>query len=205
MMEFCVKKIEQLITKEELPQAILSFGMERKNELLKIKNISKVMESVAATILMNQLLLDSGYATDDLVKDKNGAPRLIKQTQLHCSISHSKEYVACAISNQPIGIDIQIMKDINYTSIAKRFFHPQEIKCLSKVSENSLENFYQIWTSKESYLKMLGFGLKRDLHSFYSNLEKKQIFDLDEICVGNLFLKSYEQYMLCICTKPIKE
>jgi 4'-phosphopantetheinyl transferase len=189
-MKYYVEKIENLITKKELQEAILSFGMERKKEIQKSKNTTSVMESVAATILMDQLLVDSGYLSDDLIKDKNGAPRFLKQKDLYCSISHSNEYVACAISDYPIGIDIQKMKEVNQVLLSKRFFSEQE-----KLSEN----FYQIWTSKESYLKMIGIGLKKELNSFYTDLKKNQMFDLNGNIIGNLFYKEYEQYVFCIC------
>lgn len=200
MIKFSVEKIDDLIRKEELPKAILSFGMERKRELENIKNHDKMMESVAATILMNKLLTDAGYAADDIIKDNNGAPKLMNQKDIYCSISHSKEYVACGISSSPIGVDIQKMKIVDQKNFSKRFFNEEEVRYLEKIKKNPLEIFYQIWTSKESYLKMMRIGLQKELKSFKTDLKKNVIFDLNGNIIGKVYYKIYEDYMFCICS-----
>ena len=55
MRHFYVKKIEELISEKELPEAILSFGMERKREILSCSSKKRKLESTAVTILLQNL------------------------------------------------------------------------------------------------------------------------------------------------------
>ncbi len=201
MIKFCVAKINELINEKELPQAILSFGMERKNEILNKTNLKKRMESAAATILMNRLLKESGFLPDEIIKDETGAPKFVIQTKLYCSITHSFDFVACAISDMPIGIDIQKMKEDDRTVFVNRFFCEKERNYVINSSENATKNFYQIWTSKESYLKMMRIGLRNDLQSLYTDLEHGKILDMQTLERGSLKFVESKDYMFCICTK----
>lgn len=199
MKNFYVKKIEDVISEKELPQAILSFGMERKNEVLLISNKKKQLESAAVTILLQELLMESGYQKDEIIKDEKGAPKLKKQKNIFCSLSHSKEYVSCAISDQAIGIDIQEMREGKRERISKRFFHKKEQELCNQ--NTSIELFYKIWTSKESYVKMLGSGLAGNMDSFYLDMEKESICSCDGKQLASVSFKSYDSYMLCITTE----
>ncbi len=67
---------------------------------------------------------------------------------IHRSLSHKENYVIIAISNKPIGIDLEII----YPRIPKFLdkFSPQEYAILG---EKNLTNFYHIRTAKEAYFK----------------------------------------------------
>lgn len=195
-MYFYVKKIEELISEKELPRAILSFGMQRKNEILSISNKKKKLESAAATMLLHQLLVDFGYDKDEIIKNEQGAPELKNQKEVFCSISHSGEYVACAISEKKIGIDIQEMKEGKRTKISERFFHEKEQKLCEL--DYSLELFYKIWTSKESYVKMNSCGLAGNMHLFYLDLPGNHIISEGNEIMSNVYFEQIDGYMLCI-------
>lgn len=199
MKNFYVEKIEDVISEKELPKAILSFGMERKHEILSISNKKKQLESAAATLLLRQLLVDSGFQKDEIIKDEKGAPKLKKQMKIFCSLSHSNEYVSCAISDQAIGIDIQEMREGKRERISKRFFHKTEQELCNQ--NKSLELFYKIWTSKESYVKMLGSGLAGNMDSFYLDMKKECICSNEGKQLASVSFKSYKSYMLCIATE----
>ena len=81
------------------------------------------------------------------------------------NISHSKGRVACAVSDTPVGIDIEKLTEKSDTDIknfAKRYFVENEIALLEKEEYSALA-FYKIWTKKEAYSKMLGSALSRNL------------------------------------------
>ena len=81
------------------------------------------------------------------------------------NISHSKGRVACAVSDRPVGIDIEKLTEKSDTDIknfAKRYFVENEIALLEKEEYSALA-FYKIWTRKEAYSKMLGSALSRNL------------------------------------------
>lgn len=86
---------------------------------------------------------------------------LKKSKNIDFNITHSGDWVACAIDSNDIGIDIEQIKDINVTDF-EEILSPKEINYI----DEKLERFYQIWTLKESYIKALGVGVYKDLSSF---------------------------------------
>ena len=83
----------------------------------------------------------------------SGAPYFKGDETTFISLSHSGEWVVCALSQTPIGIDIQQNKQIDYQKISKRF---------GIVAEN-LQDFYQKFTLSEAYAKQQGCGLAQSL------------------------------------------
>lgn len=94
---------------------------------------------------------------------------------LFFNLSHSENLVAYALSEQPVGIDIEYEKDvIDMTGIAKRFFHPAENHYFGPLPEEQKKtSFFQLWTAKESYQKALGLGMSLPPHAFHMSLDKK--------------------------------
>ncbi len=91
----------------------------------------------------------------------NGKPFCKSHTNIHFSISHSGTFVAVAISDKEIGIDIELLKEPS-EKIINRVCCENEINVINS-SENKKEKFTEIWTEKEAYLKALGTGIDREL------------------------------------------
>ncbi len=117
--------------------------------------------------ILSSLLLDKALKKHDLSErdmkytfNAYGKPYFANAEDLHFSISHSGEYAMVVLSDKEIGCDIQQIKNINL-SIADRFFTAEEkkyVKCT--------EDFFRIWTLKESFIKAIGKGLALPLNSF---------------------------------------
>ena len=93
-----------------------------------------------------------------------GKPYIDKEG-IYFNISHSKGRVVCAVSDTPVGIDIEKLTEKNDNDIknfAKRYFVENEISLLEKENYSALA-FYKIWTGKEAYSKMLGSALSKNL------------------------------------------
>ncbi len=92
----------------------------------------------------------------------SGNPDLkcFKGGTVYFNISHSKDYSACAVSNEPIGIDIEYVK-MSKLPNPEKILHPEEAQTLAFITNPSEKSkyFFECWTLKESYLKNLGIGL----------------------------------------------
>lgn len=96
----------------------------------------------------------------DIAANENGKPYLTAAPDVHFSLSHSAAWAVCAVSDHPVGIDIQQCRPFK-PNIADRFFHPDEVQYLSSLSPAERENaFYTLWALKESYVKADGRGLR---------------------------------------------
>lgn len=118
------------------------------------------LRTVCAHLLTKMMLVttyEKQLSEVRFTKDSNGKYQLGQD--LHFNLSHSGNYVACAISDFPVGIDVeqQVTRDF---SIFQALWSEEE-KHLYKLLEQ--EAFYALWTAKESYGKYKGFGLHDSL------------------------------------------
>ena len=75
------------------------------------------------------------------------------------NLSHSGDYVVCAVSDGKVGVDIQKWVPFKERT-AERFFAPEEWKLLQSLPvEQRTEMFYRLWTRKEAYGKYTGLGI----------------------------------------------
>lgn len=108
-------------------------------------------------------------------KKADGKPFLKEYPDFHFNLSHSGRWIACALGESELGVDIEECLPFDSgeeLQIARRFFHPKEQEALRlcPASEERRALFYTFWTLKESYIKYTGKGLKQELDSFYFSL-----------------------------------
>ncbi|MCD7835951.1 MAG: 4'-phosphopantetheinyl transferase superfamily protein [Lachnospiraceae bacterium] len=91
---------------------------------------------------------------------QHGKP-YIKERPFFYNISHSGDYVFCAVSDREIGVDIQKKVPADFVRLAERFFSDREAGALRESSDDSSvrELFYRLWTRKEALGKLTGEGL----------------------------------------------
>ena len=110
---------------------------------------------------------------------------------LEFNTSHTKNGIAIAISQVPIGIDIEyIDPDFNYTDILHQCFSAAELKFIDTGADPRL-NFYILWTRKEALLKATGQGLIDDLKQIDTlNSFNGRVFTLHSYRVNNIILST---------------
>ena len=120
------------------------------------------------------------------------------------NISHSGDWVVLAVAETDVGIDIEKIRPVNYR-VAKRFFSSRENSLLETLEgTEKLNLFFDYWTLKESYLKLLGTGLTKSLSSF-TVVRNNDKFVLKENIHNKrepVFFKQYnlaENYKLSVC------
>ena len=80
--------------------------------------------------------------------------------EVQFNISHSGEMVLCAVSDTPIGADIEQMRTADEKLI--RFVCTDEEKAYVLDAADDADKqrrFFRIWTAKEAYFKCLGTGI----------------------------------------------
>ena len=74
----------------------------------------------------------------------------------HFNLSHSGQYVAMAVSDHPVGIDIEEIHPVKDSLI--QILHPEEIAYINR-QEDASRAFFRLWTRKESLMKCTGQGI----------------------------------------------
>lgn len=151
---------------------------ERYRPFLEEKTVAEAMQFrspvVAFTKLTGELLVRHLlYSFFHLEKEDftiqrgiHGKPYLENRENICFNISHSGDYIVCALSDTPVGIDIE-REMVARMNVAHRFFHPLEVESLEKLSGRAQDRlFFKYWSVKESFLKYTGSGLTRPLSSF---------------------------------------
>lgn len=129
----------------------------RRSKAEKLYNKNDAILSATAGLMMKKVL---GITKDDMLGyGEHGKPYL--KNGPFFSISHSRRYSVLAVSENEVGIDIEMHETIN-EQIAKRCFTEEE----QEFAKKSTENFQRIWTSKEAVLKYLGTGFSYSPKNF---------------------------------------
>ncbi len=144
MMQYLVRKICDI--DEEILAETYSNLSEDQHTYIGCKRPEKQKQSLAARAVLGELIGISKLRY--LNTDPSGKPYLFGGTP-YISLSHSGEYVAAAVSDSPVGIDIQCYRPM-VDSHMKRLCSEEESEYL-KTQPTS--EFFRLWTAKEAYIK----------------------------------------------------
>jgi 4'-phosphopantetheinyl transferase len=160
----------------------------------KFKHPVNAQRQIIGELLVRAVICNNfGLANDEILfrYSEHKKPSLKNHNNIHFNISHSGDWVVCAVSAKEVGIDVEKIRETNF-NIARRFFSNDEVKHLFALPKNQqLEYFFDLWTLKESYLKTLGTGLTKPLSSFTVKDDSKNIELYEHNQRVEVFLKKY--------------
>ncbi len=142
------------------------------NEHDKNKIIKMPKDRMKHFILARYILLQNNIDISKINYNENGKPYINNK---YFSISHSNKYTVVCISNEPVGVDIEYIKDIN-----------ESIKSTFGFKDKSDIEFLKHFTKVESYIKLNGLALK----NFNDNIDG---YDYKT--------RIYRNYIITICNK----
>ena len=120
---------------------------------------------IYADVLLRLLILkSSGLSYKDIVikAGKTGKPYLVCAPRLEFSVSHTRNAIAIALSDSPVGIDVERIRQTDL-SLAQHIFGDNELLWLNSEEKGRYCRFFDIWTKKEAFFKLNGNGLPDDL------------------------------------------
>ena len=109
-----------------------------------------------------ELLLKKVTGRSDYVLSKNEKP-YFPDNEVFFSLAHCGDYAVCAVSDVPVGVDIELPR-VGGARLAKRFFQSDEAALVYAADDPDRE-FCRLWTLKESYIKCADLRLG-DVRSF---------------------------------------
>lgn len=152
-----------------------------------IKRTEDKRRTMGGLILLRRAVKQNfGISSYDITLNENGKPLL---DFCYFNISHSEQYVVLAISDKPVGIDIQKMRSITRRD-DYRLFTYNEVSYVNSESGDFESKFFEIWTKKEAYIKMLGLRL--------SDAAK---YDVLKVTDARFTTEENDGYMLTMCEK----
>ncbi|RKM56473.1 4'-phosphopantetheinyl transferase superfamily protein [Butyrivibrio sp. X503] len=218
MMQVYVLDALKEFSDKRFEEALKYVDEAQRDKILRFHFDADKKRSLAGLLLSYYAIFkEFGLAPKDITFDKNkyGKPFVKDRDDIYYNISHSGNYVVCAIGSSPVGIDVQEHKNADL-NIADRFFSKEEKEALATVGNKGAETeeeilkkrkklFYDMWSLKEAYIKCIGIGLSKPLNEFgiVSEDGLYKLFE-DGVMSDDYFFKKYdiaENYSLCACSK----
>ena len=140
----------------------LALSAYRKEKLAACRNERVRKQQIGAELLLLGALREEGFRKlPPVISVMPGGKPFLRDHPLHFSLSHSGTLAACAISNRPVGLDLERNGHF-HESLLRRCFSPEEQRqILESVDPDS--TFTELWTGKESILKRSGVGIRDNL------------------------------------------
>jgi 4'-phosphopantetheinyl transferase len=156
---YCIK-VDDQIDKNTFNYLTQFVQPEKKGRILK-QRVKQNADNMLIGEILAKAAIKKNFGIDiakqNFTYTEYGKPYLLNYTDVHFNISHSGEYVACAVSNKPVGVDIQKIGEYN-PGITERICNEIELEQIEKSSDKASE-FTKLWTKKEAILKMYGTGI----------------------------------------------
>ncbi|MBQ8337921.1 MAG: 4'-phosphopantetheinyl transferase superfamily protein [Oscillospiraceae bacterium] len=161
----------------------------RRQRALKMRKTDSLLLCIGAEICLSfalNLPLPLEYQTDG-----NGKPFIEGAPQFN--LSHSGDYVVCAVDESPIGADIEKISRMR-ESVFARIASPREKERAAALTEGELPQYYcRVWTRKESLLKLTGEGIRKELSTVCTESE------------GCYHTEKIGDYILSVCLAKKKQ
>ena len=207
MQVYVINALNEL-SDAEFECALSKIDPEQKDRIMRFHFIEDKKRALAG-ILLSKYAIGKvfGLLPDEIRFEKNkyGKPHVAGRSGVHYNISHSGDYVVCAVSSSPVGIDVQEISGQNL-DVADRFFSQEERDALAMCEGDAKRKlFYEIWSLKEAYIKCIGMGLSKPLDEFgvvkesgkYRLIDKGEWIDEYHFCKYDID----ERYSLCVCSQ----
>ncbi len=158
----------------DLDTAMDSLSPQRREAVSKMGHPGVRRQSIAAYLLLCRALREEyGIARPpSFAYEDGGKPFLADgpetdagsdphRPNIHFNFSHCKRAVVCAVSDCPVGVDVETVhpfKDV----LARHVLSQEEYDSVTAAPRPDLA-FIEIWTRKEAVLKLTGEGIRTDL------------------------------------------
>lgn len=136
------------------------------NRLKKTDNLveyrDRVLSVMSEFILLYYLRTHYGIRVSNFSENNRGKPYIAGKEFIKFNISHTRNIVSVAISEQNIGIDVEMSPSATDKQIIQLIdfcFSEKEKFYINFGEPGYAHRFYEVWTRREAYFKCLGCGL----------------------------------------------
>lgn len=192
MVKTYILNTDALDNRELFEKKLKTVDKERRKKILRLPKNTPQKQSLGAGLLIKTFI---GEITSYGI---GGKPQAL-ETQFN--ISHSGRYVVLSVSNEPVGVDIELLQR-GRRKIASKFFTLEENIQIDQ-SYDPDRTFTRLWTLKEAFLKCIGTGIGRNLRKTSINLNGGDIRVEQNINNNPYYFKEYnvEGYQLSVCSE----
>ncbi len=162
-------------SEEQIMMLIETLPEQRRLKALSYKHLLGRRQCVLSYLLLCKGLKDV-FSLDEMPTfdyGEHGKPYIPSRPDIHFSISHCKTAVACAVSTNPVGIDIETIRPLRESVMTYAMNEMEIHQILTAPSPD--ETFIELWTKKEALLKLTGEGINDNMKHILSNIHASEI------------------------------
>lgn len=159
----------------DLAAALPLLSDQRREQCLKFR-----FELGRKTCAMAYLLLCEGLRKEYGIIERpvfefgeHGKPFIVGHPDIHFNFSHCREAVICAISDHPVGVDVESIREY-HESLVRYTMNDQEVEQIERSDRPDVE-FIRLWTMKEAVLKLTGQGITDNLKEVLTNVTTSEL------------------------------
>lgn len=155
--------IDEHINDFDLQAALQEISEQRREQALRFTHEFGQRTCVLAYLLLKRALREEYGITENPIFEysEHGKPSIAGHPDIHFNLSHCRKAVACAVSDHPVGIDIETIREFNLPLI-NHTMNVVELQQMLEAARPEVE-FTRLWTMKEARLKLTGEGINREL------------------------------------------
>ena len=178
MLEVYILNVKEPLSKAYETLFLEHIPKERESRMKRFRREADSRRTLMGEILIKQMLskhLNKPVREIKFLTNEYGKPYL-EGNPFYFNVSHSGDWVIGAISDVLVGVDVEMIKEADF-GIAQRFYTQGEYDYLCHIKEDGIKNqqFYILWSGKESYIKMIGKGLTIPLDKFELVVDEKKL------------------------------
>jgi len=199
-------KIPPNITENDIKKLLPYVSPQRAEKIKRLAVLNDKALSLYAELLLRHIIADKLKISGSQINfgaSQYGKPYLVGINKYKFNISHSLDYVACAVADCEVGVDIQRLQKADILT-AKHIFSAEEYGRFLKLPQSRRDKeFFKLWTIKESYLKAIGTGFFTEPKSFSAIKNFMGKYKLISQNNAVFFFKTYNidnSYMLSVCS-----
>ena len=147
----------------DVAQALQAVGEQRRRYALRYRRELDRRLCLAAYVLLQRALHDE-YGIDHVppfIFGPHGKPMLEGYPHIHFNLSHCRHAAVCAVSDRPIGVDVESIESYDEALVAGTMSADEQR--LIALSDDAPATFIKLWTMKESLLKLTGRGITQNV------------------------------------------
>lgn len=146
------------LSAEALNAALSALPEWRRAQALRHKHERGQAENALSYLLLCRALHERGIEVQPTFDyGENGKPTLREFPNIHFNLSHCKAAVACAVSDRPVGVDIEVLGRYS-DRLARYTMNEKELEEIGSSSDQEV-TFTRLWTMKEATMKLTGEGI----------------------------------------------
>lgn len=134
-------------TETEVQRLLPQVSAQRREQALRFKHTLGQFCCLKSWLMLNAMHIGEM----EFLYNEHGKPYI--EGGPFFSISHCKEGIAVAIDDQPVGIDIEAIRNVDQDLILRTMNEEEQRQI------HSNRDFTRLWTQKEAILKMEGTGI----------------------------------------------